>query len=467
MDRPMPPAPSSIGVSISGCVGAVHGNIIGGDINYGPDADEVVAKIFAEFDARAARQNGPAAKRIKKKPDMAVGHAKAQPTGAVAVSDRPKPSRRTPKDQASEFRSLYKKGASHASAGRWDHAIAIYDEIISRFGITGDPNAQELLAEMLLLKAEAMVGQARADEALLIYDKLIQELAVGSWRYVRAYMGKADALNKLERFKEQIATCEKAILQGDLGDVDCLYFMRMKAHAGRELNKRLGFVPRLLLRGYNEYSLVNELLAKFGTTTDANLANLVIMTLLEEAQLYGSTGYVSAQIRVYDSIVTFYDSLPDPAVARLVASAFVSKGLTFCELSAKGTSFNRYKNRREEVAVWRDIIDRYGQLEQLSESRAIALAVAFRRTADLHAEDGSYKKVMEACDAAIARLDGRTELAVREQVAYTFYDKWRLLRKLRRRKEAAAVYNEILIRFGMATDPNIKMVVEIVMKDHT
>jgi hypothetical protein len=63
-------------------------------------------------------------------------------------------------------------------------------------------------------------------------------------------------------------------------------------------------------------------------------------------------------------------------------------------------------------------------------------------------------------DDVVARFGAATELALREQVAKALFNKGVRLGTLDRSEEAIGVYDDVVARFGAAEEPELKHLVE-------
>jgi tetratricopeptide (TPR) repeat protein len=72
--------------------------------------------------------------------------------------------------------ALINKGGILGELGRGDEAIAIYDDIVSRYGTASEPALRELVAKALFNKGGTLGALGRHDDAISVYDDLCPEL---------------------------------------------------------------------------------------------------------------------------------------------------------------------------------------------------------------------------------------------------------------------------------------------------
>jgi len=129
------------------------------------------------------------------------------------------------------------------------------------------------------------------------------------------------------------------------------------------------------------------------------------------------------------------------AAARLSdAQALLNKGRTLGEL----------RRREEAIAVYDDLIARFGNATELALREHVVLALLDK--GNTLGELRRREEAIAVYDDLLARVGNATELALRERVALALLDKGNTLRGLRRREEAIAVYDDLIARFGNATE---------------
>jgi tetratricopeptide (TPR) repeat protein len=122
-------------------------------------------------------------------------------------------------------------------------------------------------------------------------------------------------------------------------------------------------------------------------------------------------------------------------------------------LLAKGASFA--PNRREEaIAVWDDLIARFGSASETPLRELVAQALINKG----HILDtiGRHGDAIAVYDDILARFGIATEPALSEPVAQTLINKGQILDTIGRHEDAIAVYDDILARFGTATEPALR-----------
>ncbi len=76
-------------------------------------------------------------------------------------------------------------------------------------------------------------------------------------------------------------------------------------------------------------------------------------------------------------------------------------------------------------------------------------------------ELGRSEEAVGVCDDVVARFGDATEPALREQLAKALFNKGVVLGELGRSEEAVGVYDDVVARFGDATEPALREIVDL------
>ena len=103
-----------------------------------------------------------------------------------------------------------------------DTAIAIWDDLIKRFGKDSDPDIQVEVAGALIKKAAAQMTMGRNEAAVVACDEVVRRYRDSDWRGLLRGMAmalelKARSLNRLGRTREALEACD--VLVRDFGSI--------------------------------------------------------------------------------------------------------------------------------------------------------------------------------------------------------------------------------------------------------
>ena len=248
--------------------------------------------------------------------------------------------------------------------GRGDEAIAVYDDLIARFGTATELSLREPVANALFKKGDRLGALGRGDEAIAVYDDLI------------ARFGTATELS----LREPVANAlfKKGITLGTLG------------------------------RGGEAIAVYDDLIARFGTATELSLREQVANALVNKGFGLGALGRGDEAIAVYDDLIARFGTATELSLREQVAKALVNKGATL-------------DRGDEAIAVYDDVIARFGTATELSLREPVAKALVYKGIT-LGAL-GRGDEAIAVYDDLIARFGTATELSLREPVANALVNK--------------------------------------------
>ena len=180
---------------------------------------------------------------------------------------------------------LYDKAVTLGTLDRSVDEIAVYDELVARFGTADDLPLREQVAKALFNKGARLGALGRSEDAVAVYDDVL------------ARFGTADDLP----LREQVA---KALF-----------------------NK--GFT---LGRSEDAIAVYDELVTRFSTADDLPLREPVANALFHKGFTLGTLGRNEDAIAVYDELVARFGTADDLPLREHVAKALVNKGVTLGKL---------------------------------------------------------------------------------------------------------------------------------------
>jgi tetratricopeptide (TPR) repeat protein len=220
--------------------------------------------------------------------------------------------------------ALLDKGDCLARVGRTDEAVAAYDEVVARFGVTDERPLRDRVVRALADKGLALADEGRTDEAAAAYDEVLTRFAGSREPSLRdpvawALLSKGRTLGRMGRTEEAVAAYDQVLELPSqapespslLGDHAALALVRKSyqlarvgavdgaAQASQELLRRFGASAPAALGAW-----ASEELSNWGMALDLaaqNADSSQKQHLLAEAE----ARYAEAEARLPG--VTFYD----------------------------------------------------------------------------------------------------------------------------------------------------------------
>ena len=255
------------------------------------------------------------------------------------VSERPETSSGSI-TKAKAAKALVFKGISLGTLNRGDEEIAIYDQVIERFGDAGDFEVQREIADALFNKA-ATLEQKDIEAAIATFDQIQQRFAAAPQRELqarvaRALIRKAANFASLGRYDDELRLYDLVIEQyGSKVQNETALAIFSKAYRLSKLNQNDVAI-----------SLYDQLISKFGNSTDPEVSGTVAKARFNRSTALGSTRRTDEALTACNEIIEIYGKESDPTLIEIVSDTFNSMAFNLLIL-AKASRLNG----TEEAAV--------------------------------------------------------------------------------------------------------------------
>ena len=257
-------------------------------------------------------------------------------------------------------KALVNKGVALAELNRSEEAVALYDEVLRRFGESSELALRERVARALVNKGVRLGKLNRGEEEIAVYDEVLHRFGEASEHPLRqqvamALVNKGLTLGELNRREEAIAVCD-------------------------------------------------EVLRRFGEASEPGLHEQVAGALVNKGVRLGELNRREEAIAAYDEVLRRFGEANEPALRELVAQALVNKGVTLGAL----------KRSEEEIAVYNELLRRFGESSEPALREQVARALFY--TGLTQGELNRSEEAIAAYDEVVRRFGEATEPAIRELV---------------------------------------------------
>ena len=378
-----------------------------------------------------------------------LARSTALPDAAKMAPDGMRPAHRRevqPDEELHEHAELVAAGARLNEAlgledqNRTEEALAIYDEVVQRFGESDALIPLQLVASALLSKGVTLRTMNRPEEALAACDEVVQRLgasdALISLQLVAsALLSKGVTLRTMNRPEEALATYNEVVQR--LGASDALISLQLVAFALLSKGVTLGTMNR----PEEALAIYDEVVRRFGDSENPALSEPVAKALFNKGIMLGTMNRPVETLAAYDEVVHQFGTSENPALLDSVAMALVNKGVTL------GT-MNRPE---EELAAYDEVVRRFETSENPALLKPIAAALFFKGlTLDAM---NRPEEALAIYDEVVRRFGDSENPALIEPVAKALFNKGITLGGLKRPEEALAAYDEVVRRFGESENP--------------
>ena len=297
----------------------------------------------------------------------------------------------------SAARELLAKALALAEGGRLQDAVAVWDEVIQRFGKSDKPADVEQVSLALVNKGKALGGLGRAEEALAVLDGVVQRFGTGNGNghplaVATALVCKGGTLSNLNRHSEALGTW-------------------------------------------------NEVAGRFGESRVPALEALVVKTLIGRAVALNALNRHGEALEACDEVLERVDKSDSPTLDGELASAMVGRGHALIALGRTDEAIN----------AWGAVVERFGRSDSPRIVEQVASALANAGTALF--QSGRLEEALTVFDGVVQSYRGSDAPILREVVAHCLTNRGNVLAALKRETEALSSWEEAIKGFEAGGSP--------------
>ncbi len=327
--------------------------------------------------------------------------------------------------------------------GNFLQALERIEKVHRAMEETLEPEHQELVGRILIIKGLTLVALDRPEDAILIYDGIAtsyfsSEVAGLQEQVVDALVYKAITLGQLGRLEDAIAVSDEVSARYASCDASSVQeaLVRVLLNKGNWLGQ--------LGRSEEEIAVYDDVLARFASTEVSDLQEQVADALVSKAITLGQLGRLEDAIAVSDEVSARYASFEASGVQDAVVRAMLNKGVTLGQLG----------RLEEEIAVYEEVVARFASSEVPGVQEWVANAMVSKGIT--LGQLGRSEDAIVVYDELLARFASSKVSGVQEEVARALLHKGIRLGKLDRSEDAIAVYDEVFARFESSEIPIVQ-----------
>ena len=347
-------------------------------------------------------------------------------------------------------RALLERGVALWQRHQNEDALAIFNELLERFGEARSPELVEQVANALVNKGVALGVLNRLDEALAACDEVLHRFDDSATpklprQVARALVVKSAVLRDLNRLDEALAACDEVLHRFDDSATP-----ELQEQVARALVLK-SIVLRDLNRLDEALAAYDEVLHRFDDSATPELLEQVARTLVLKSAVLRDLNRLDEALAACDEVLHRFGDNTTPELLEQVACALVVK-------SAALGALNRLD---EALAACDEVLHRFDDsatpelLEQVARTLVLKSAVL----CDLNRLDEG----LAACDEVLRRFGSNQAPNFPEHMAGALMVKGGALGALNRLDEALAAYDEVLRRFGASekTDGHLQQMAHV------
>ena len=254
----------------------------------------------------------------------------------------------------------------------------------------------------------------------------------------KALVNKGFTLGELNRNEDAISAYDEVVRR--FGDSTETAIQEKVAAA--LVNK--GVTLGELNRNEDAISAYDEVVRRFGDSTETAIQELVATTLVYKGATLGELNRNEDAISAYDEVVRRFGDSTETAIQELVAKALYSKGVTLGKLNHNEDTISAY----DEVVRW------FGDSTETAIQEWVVKALVNKGIT--FGELNRNEDEISAYDEIVRRFGDSTETTMQEPVATALVNKGITFGELNRNEDAISAYDEVVRRFGDSTETAIQ-----------
>ena len=337
-------------------------------------------------------------------------------------------------------KALFFKGITLGTMNQPKEELAAYDEVVHRFGTSENPALLELVAKVLVSKGITLGTMNQPKEELAAYDEVVHRFGTSEnpallELVAKVLVSKGITLGTMNRPEEELAAYDEVARRFGTSENPALLELVAKALFFK------GITLDTMNRPKEELATYDEVVHRFGTSENPALLEPVAKVLVSKGITLGTMNRPEEELAAYDEVARRFGTSENPALLELVAKALVSKGITL------GT-MNRPE---EELAAYDEVARRFGTSENPALLELVAKALFFKGIT--LGTMNRPKEELVTYDEVVHRFGTSENPALLEPVAKALVNKGVTLGTMNRPKEELATYDEVVHRFGTSENP--------------
>ena len=310
----------------------------------------------------------------------------------------------------------------------------------------GADDARQREAMKLFAKAVNLNNQNRVRDALALWDELLRRFGQSKnpallEPIATAHFNKGVTLGRMNRPQDALGAYEEVVHRfGQSRNPAVLESVAMAL-----FNK--GVILGRMNRSHDALGAYEKMVRGFGKSKNPAVLELVAKALFNKGMILGGMNRVQDALGALEEVVSRFGQSTDPALLEPVANAIVYTG----------DALDGLNRPQDALAAWDDVLLRFGQSESSALLEQAAIAVVNKGA--LFARLNQPQDALAACDKML-RLFGQNENSeIVGWVAKALFNKGCALRELHKPQDALASWEEVSSRFGESQNPTVAEVV--------
>ena len=334
-----------------------------------------------------------------------------------------------------EAMDLFAKAATLNNQNRAADALALWDELLLRFGESTNPTLLEPVATALFNKGVTLSRMSRLEDALSVYDRVVHRFGQSKNLAVlesvaKALFNKGMILGGMNQFEDALDALEEVISRFEQSTDTALLELvaNVIVYKGDALDR--------LNRPEDALAAWDDLLLRFGQSENQALLELVAIAFVNKGALFARLNRPQDGLAACDEMLHFFRQNNNPEILGWVSKALCNKGCALRELHRP----------QDAVATWEEVVRRFGESEDPTVAEVVAKAL-FNK-GDVLVDMNRHEDALAVWDGAVQRFGESQNKDVLGWVAHALVIKGAILDQMGRVRDALAAFDEAVHRIA-------------------
>ena len=339
--------------------------------------------------------------------------------------------------------TLLRKGITQRQLGEGEQAIATFSEMVERFGDIDDPRIGIHVASALVHKGVTLGKMGEPWAAIATFEDVVARFGSTSApdierQIAMALVNSGIELGRLDESKAAIDSYDKAIKRFGESNVPEVAVQVARAM----INK--GFLQGKIGASRAAITTFDEMIKLFRDSETAGIQSEVIKAWISKGETLRKLGDTKAAIDAFDEVIERGLDTDAQSVQEGLITALLNKGYALEHLGESDAAF----------AIYDEVVDCFGGSD--APRMQIEFATALVKSGIGRGLRGETRAAIDVFDKVMERFGNTNTPGIRTQIAIALVNKGARLGQLGETKAAIAAFDEVVERFGSNSTPQLR-----------
>ena len=313
-------------------------------------------------------------------------------------------------EQPLAAQTLYKQAFALTDRAHVPEALAVWDELVRRFGDSDAQPELEYVAIALINKGIALGAMNRPNDALAAWREVVNRFEFSDGEIfqgtvARALVSRAAMLGTLNFPESALAICDSVLDRFTATDSPAV----LAEVAGALYCKGMAFAQ--LNRATEALATWDKVVQRFGPSDEPAIQRQVASALLAKGEFLSESKRLEEALEAWDELVQCFASSDVAAARDAVANALHNKGATLIEL-----------NRLDEAIIaFDDVVQRFGSSDLPPLLDIVSKALLSKGT--LFAHMNRARQALSTWDQVVQRFETSDQPMLRYATQIALFNK--------------------------------------------